>query len=40
MSRGRAEREEETRNRKQAKLRAVSPEPNVGLTLTNHEIMT
>ena len=40
---GEGQREKETQNPKQApgpRLQAVSTEPDVGLELTNHEIMT
>ena len=42
MSGGGAERERETQNPKQApgSVRAVSTEPEAGLGLTDHEIMT
>ena len=40
---GKGQREKETQNPKQApgsRLQAVSTEPDTGLKLTNHEIMT
>ena len=42
MSRGvgRAEREGDTESEAGSRLRAVSPEPDAGLELTDHEIMT
>ena len=40
MSRGGAEREGDTESEAGSRLRAVSTEPDVGLELTNHEIMT
>ena len=40
MSRGRAEREEDTESEAGSRLQAVSTEPDVGLELTNCEIMT
>ena len=40
MSRGRAEREGDTESAAASRVRAVSTEPNVGLELMNHEIMT
>ena len=44
MSRGGADRERETETETECKagsrLRAVSTEPDTGLELTNHEIMT
>ena len=40
MSRGGAEREEDTESEADSRLRAVSTEPVMGLELTNHEIMT
>ena len=40
MSRGGAEREEDTESEAGSRLRAVSPEPDAGLELTNREIMT
>ena len=40
MSRGRAEKEGDTESKAGSKLQAVSTGPNVGLELTNHEIMT
>ena len=39
MSRGGAEREEDTESEAGPRLRAVSTEPNSGLELTNREIM-
>ena len=40
MSQGGAERERETESEAGSRLGAVSPEPDVGLEPTNHEIMT
>ena len=40
MSRGGAEREGETESKTGSRLGAVSTEPDVGLELTNHEIVT
>ena len=40
MSRGGAEREEDTESEAGSGLRAVSTEPDTGLELTNVEIMT
>ena len=40
MSGGRAERQGDTESEAGSRLRAVSTEPNAGLKLTNHEIMT
>ena len=40
MSRGVAEREGDTESEAGSRLRAVSPEPDVGLEPTNREIMT
>ena len=40
MSGGGAEREGDTESRAGSRLTAVSTEPNVGLELTNREIMT
>ena len=40
MSRGGAEREEDTESETGSGLQAVNTEPNVGLELTNREIMT
>ena len=40
MSRGEAEREGNTESEAGSRLRAVSTEPDVGLELTNSEIMT
>ena len=40
MSRGGAEREEDTESEAGSRLRAVSPEPDAGLELTNREIAT
>ena len=40
MSRGGAEREEDTESKTGSRLRAVSTEPDAGLKPTNHEIMT
>ena len=37
---GRAEREGDTESEAASRLQAVSTEPDVGLELTNHEIMT
>ena len=39
-SRGRAEREGDTESEAGSRLRAVSTEPDAGLELTNHQIMT
>ena len=39
-SRGRAERERETESKASSRLSAVSTEPDVGLELMNHEIVT
>ena len=39
-SRGGAEREGDTESEAGSRLRAVSTEPDAGLKLTNHEIMT
>ena len=40
MSRGGKEREGDTESEAGSRLLAVSIEPNAGLELTNHEIMT
>ena len=40
MSEGRAERKGDTESEAGSGLRAVSTEPDAGLELTNHEIMT
>ena len=40
MSRERAEREGDTESEADSRLRAVSTEPDAGLELTDHEIMT
>ena len=40
MSRGGAEREGDTESEAGSRLRAISTEPDVGLQLTNCEIMT
>ena len=40
MGRGGAEREGGTESEAGSRLRAVSTEPDMGLELTNHEIMT
>ena len=40
MSRGGSEREGDTDSEAGSKLQAVSTEPNVGLELTNREIVT
>ena len=40
MNRGGAEREGDTESETGSRLRAVSTEPNVGLELTNHELIT
>ena len=40
MSRGRAKKEGDTEFEAGSKLSAVSTEPDVGLQLTNHEVMT
>ena len=40
MSRGEAEREGDTETEAGSRLQAVSPEPDVGLKLTDREIMT
>ena len=40
MSRGGAEGEGDTESEAGSRLRAVSTEPDAGLELTNHEIMT
>ena len=40
MSGGGAEREGDTESQAGSRLRAVSPEPDSGLELKNHEIMT
>ena len=40
MSRGGAEREGDTESEVGSRLRAVSTEPDAGLELTDHEIMT
>ena len=40
MSREGAEREGDTESEADYRLRAVSTEPNVGLELMNHDIMT
>ena len=40
MSRGGAEREGDTESEAGSRLQAVSTEPNIGLELTDHEIMT
>ena len=40
MSRGGAETEGDTESEAGSRLRAVTTEPDVGLELTNHEIMT
>ena len=40
MSRGGAEREGDTESETGSRLRAVSTDPNAGLELTDHEIMT
>ena len=40
VSGGGAEREGDTESETAPRLRAISTEPNMGLELTNHEIMT
>ena len=40
VSGGGAEREGDTESEAGARLQAINTEPNVGLKLTNHEIMT
>ena len=40
MSGGGAEREGDTESEAGSRLRAVSPEPDAGLELVNHEIVT
>ena len=40
MSRGGAERDRDTESETGSRLRAVSTEPNMGLDLTDHKIMT
>ena len=40
MSRGGAERKEDTESEAGSRLRALSTEPDMGLKLTEHEIMT
>ena len=40
MSKGGAEREGDTESEADSELQAVSTEPDAGLELTNHEIMT
>ena len=40
MSRGQTEREGDTESKVGSRLWVVSTEPNAGLKLTNHEIMT
>ena len=40
MNRGGAEREGDTESEAASRLRAVSPEPDAGLELTDHKIMT
>ena len=40
MSRGGVDRREDTESEVGSRLRAVSKEPDVGLELMNHEIMT
>ena len=40
MNRGGAEREGDTESEMGSRLRAVSTEPDAGLELTDHEIMT
>ena len=40
VSGGGTEREEDTESKAGSRLRAVSTEPNAGLELTHHEIMT
>ena len=40
MSRGGAEREGDTESEVGSRPQAISTEPDVGLELTNHEIMT
>ena len=40
MNRGGAEREGDTESETGSRPRAVSPEPDVGLGLTDHEIVT
>ena len=40
MSRGGAEKEGDTESEAGSRLRTVSTEPDTGLELTNHEIMT
>ena len=40
MGGGGAEREGDTESKAGSRFRAVSTEPDVGLKLTNHEIMT
>ena len=40
MNGGGAEREGDTESEAGSRLRAISPEPNAGLELTNREIMT
>ena len=40
MSRGEAEREQDTESKAGSRLSAVSTEPNAGLELMDHEIMT
>ena len=40
MCRGGAEREGDTESETGSRLRAISPEPNMGLELPDHEIVT
>ena len=40
VSGGRAEREGDTESEAGTRLQAIIPEPNVGLELMNHEVMT
>ena len=40
MNWGGAERERDTESEAGSRLRAISPEPNAGLKLTDHEIVT
>ena len=40
MNEGGSEREEDTESEAGSRLRAVSPEPDAGLKLTDREIMT
>ena len=40
MNGGGAEREGDTESETGSRLRAISPEPNAGLELTDHEIVT